>query len=158
MARPGMGGYPRAEPSRSVQFGRVQRRTVLALAAAGIALACAAEARAPRTAADSVLLAYSAAERAKPSTPRTLGGLDMWAYCKSIGYPTVGYKLRHIQGPRAALDNWSCQRGTNQLEPVDAVLVDMVAACRWQYKREDVTAWPTDTNHAWSWHCYPASR
>jgi hypothetical protein len=141
--------------ARVVQLVAVQRRTILLIAAAGIALACSREPRAP---VDTLLASYSAAERARPSSPRALGGLDMWAYCKSIGYPTVGYKLRRIQGPRAALDNWSCQRGTDQLEPVEPVLIDMVAACRSQYKRQDVAAWPTDTNHAWSWHCYPAAR
>ena len=127
--------------------------------AAAIALtaACSSEGGSKATT-DTLLAAYTAAERANPSASRPIGGIDMWGYCQSLGYPTVGYKRGFVEGPQGAYDNWVCQRGTNQLKPVDSKLVDMVAACRWQYKRGDVTARPDSANHAWSWNCYPAKR
>jgi len=109
------------------------------------------------TARDTLLLAYSAAERAKPSLARPLGGVNVWDYCQSQGYPTVGYKRGFIKGPQAAYDNWVCQKGTDQLKPVEPRLVDIAAACRFQYKVADATARPDDPNHAWSWNCYPAA-
>ncbi|HEX7938483.1 MAG TPA: hypothetical protein VF483_05780 [Gemmatimonadaceae bacterium] len=132
---------------------------ILAILAAGVLLSqLACDARhSPGSARDSLLQAYSAAERAKPSPTRPLGGVNVWEYCRSLGYPTVGYKKGFIQGKQAAYDNWVCQRGTNQLKPVDPRLIDVAEACRFQYKVPDAIARPDDADHAWSWNCYPAT-
>ncbi len=97
---------------------------------------------------------YPLAEIEVPLYRGSLGGLNMWAYCLSEGYPAVGYRKGLVQGPGAARDNWVCQRGAEQLAPVDHDLIDMDAACQWQFDRPDVTARPTDEDHAWSWGCY----
>jgi len=102
------------------------------------------------------LAQYTAAERANPSANHVLSGVNLWAYCNSLGYPTVGYRRGYIEGPSGAYDNWVCQRGTEQLAPKDSVVVDMNAACRWQNGREDVLGRASDPNHAWSWSCYRA--
>jgi hypothetical protein len=104
---------------------------------------------------DTLLAVYTAAERAHPSPSRPLGGINVWGYCQSLGYPTVGYRRGIIEGPQAAYDNWVCQRGTDQLKPVEPKLVDMGDACAWQFKRP-ATARPDNPDHAWSWNCYPA--
>lgn len=103
---------------------------------------------------DALAASYPVTAPLGPYRKGTLGGLNMWAYCLSLGYPTVGYRRGYVQGPDAAHDNWVCQRGTEQLAPVDARLVDMTEACRWQYGREDVVARPADPDHAWSWNCH----
>jgi hypothetical protein len=119
-----------------------------------VALSACGGGEAPATAEADPLAAYSAAGRAAPSSTRILSGVNMWAYCNSLDYPAVGYRRGYIEGAQGADSNWVCQRGTIQLAPVDFVLVDMDAACRWQNGRTDVVARPDDPNHAWTWNCY----
>jgi hypothetical protein len=154
-----MRGYPRAKPVVPHHVSCVRLRAVLAILAAGVlpVLAACNSRPAASTARDTLLQAYTAAERAKPSLTRPLGGVNVWEYCQSLGYPTVGYKRGFIQGPQGAYDNWVCQRGPDQLKPVEPKLVDVAAACRWQYKVADAIARPDDATHAWSWNCYPAA-
>jgi hypothetical protein len=83
-----------------------------------------------------------------------LGGLNVWAYCQSTGYPTVGYKRGFIEGPQAAYNNWVCQTGEDQFNPTDPHPINMTKACQWQYDRTAVQAHPDDPDHAWSWKCY----
>ena len=83
-----------------------------------------------------------------------LGGLNVWAYCNSQGYPTVGYKRGWIEGPRYAYNNWACQTGPDQLNPTDPHPINMTAACQWQYDTKAVQAHPDDPDHAWSWKCW----
>lgn len=97
---------------------------------------------------------YPLAELAEPLIQGAVGGLNVWAYCLSLGYPAVGYRKGFIEGPGAARDNWVCQRGTEQLAPQDARVVDMDEACAWQFGRTTVVARPSDEDHAWSWDCY----
>lgn len=108
----------------------------------------------PPSAEDELLDAYSASAKAREPNAIPLGGINVWAYCNAQGYPTVGYRKGYIEGPEGASDNWVCQTGTDQLAPQDPVAVDMDAACRREYDREDVVARPTDPENAWSWHCY----
>jgi hypothetical protein len=151
-------GYPRAKTRPTRHVTRVRPYAVFVILAAGV-LSAACDARSSAgTARDSLLQAYSAAEREKPSPSRPLGGVNVWEYCRSIGYPTVGYAKGYIQGKQGAYDNWACQRGTDQLKPVEPKLVDLVAACRFQYKVADAIARPDDADHAWSWNCYPVKR
>lgn len=105
---------------------------------------------------DSLLEEYSASARERAPASIPLGGINVWAYCKSQGYPTVGYRRGYINGSQAAYDNWVCQTGTDQLAPAGPVPVDLDQACRLEYGREDVVARATDPDSAWSWHCYPA--
>jgi hypothetical protein len=160
-ARRGYPRSPRAKTRATRHVSGVRQHAILAILAAGVLSTQAAcdSRRAPASARDSLLQAYSAAERAKPSPTRPLGGVNVWEYCQSLGYPTVGYKKGFIQGKQAAYDNWVCQKGTDQLKPVEPRVVDVAAACTWQYKVPDATARPDDADHAWSWNCYPkASR
>lgn len=93
---------------------------------------------------------------AEPLIQGAVGGVNLWAYCLSLGYPAVGYRKGYIEGPGAARDNWVCQRGTEQLAPREARLVDMDQACAWQFGRSSIVARPSDEDHAWSWDCYGA--
>lgn len=97
---------------------------------------------------------YPITQVAEPLARGSLGGLNIWAYCLSLGYPAVGYQRGYVEGPEAAHDNWVCQRGTEQLDPVDALVIDLTDACRWQFDREEVEARPEDPDHAWSWNCF----
>ncbi len=97
---------------------------------------------------------YTLAEIELPLHKGSLGGLNMWAYCLSEGYPAVGYRKGTIEGEGAAWDNWVCQQGSEQLAPVGDELIDLDEACRWQFGRPDVVARPDDENHAWSWGCF----
>ncbi len=103
------------------------------------------------------LLDNYASYTAKGHAEDYLGGLNVWGYCQSLGYPTVGYRRGYVHGPRAAYANWVCQTGADQLAPVNARPVDMVKACQWQFHVDSVVARPSDPNHAWSWDCYRKS-
>jgi hypothetical protein len=150
-------GQPRAKPRGIAQLSRVNRSAHVACVVVGAALvACGSGADRP-TPTDSLLATYSQSGRADASM-RSVGGVDVWAYCKSIGYPAVGYKRGYIEGPNAATDNWVCQRGTDQLKPIEPKLVDMNEACWVYHKRRDLIARPHDPNHAWSWDCYPTPK
>lgn len=98
--------------------------------------------------------AYPLAGRGDPLVRGSLGGINVWAYCLSVGYPAVGYRRGYFAGPGAARDNWVCQRGSEQLAPEDYRLIDMDAACNWQFGRSDLVARPQDEDHAWSWNCH----
>jgi hypothetical protein len=135
----------------------VRHTPAAGILAAAFALTVACDSsRGSKSATDTLLAGYTAADRANPSPTRPISGINVWSYCQSLDYPTVGYKRGYVEGPQGAYDNWVCQRGTDQLKPIDAKVIDMVAACRWQNKRADVTARPDDPNHAWTWNCYPA--
>jgi len=97
---------------------------------------------------------YPLEELSEPLMQGALGGINMWAYCLSLGYPAVGYRKGYIEGPLAAHDNWVCQRGTEQLAPTDVHVVDLDAACSWQFGRDNIAARSADDDHAWSWSCY----
>jgi hypothetical protein len=126
---------------------------IFALAIVVLAAAACREAPKSDPATDPLLSAYSTTD----TTGRVpLGGVDVWAYCQSIGYPAVGYRRGFIKGTQAAHDNWVCQKGSDQLKPVDPKPVDMADACKWAFKRSDVTGRPSDPDHAWSWNCYVA--
>ena len=103
------------------------------------------------------LLDDYASYSAKGHAKNFLGGLNVWAYCQSQGYPTVGYRRGYVKGPRAAYNNWVCQKGVDQLAPVDPHPVDMIDACQWEYHRDSVVARPADPDHAWSWECFRKS-
>ena len=83
-----------------------------------------------------------------------VGGLNVWAYCNSLGYPTVGYKRGYIAGPQAAFNNWVCQTGNDQFNPTDPHPVNLTKACQWQHDQVAIQAHPDDPDHAWSWKCY----
>lgn len=98
--------------------------------------------------------AYPLQGAGDPLVQGSVGGLNVWAYCLSLGYPAVGYRKGYVEGPGAARDNWVCQQGSEQLAPQDFRLIDMDAACNWQFGRTNLVANPQDENHAWSWNCH----
>jgi hypothetical protein len=123
------------------------------------ALALAACDRSPTAPAEEVV-AFNGSQASiykNPSGTTVLGGLDVWSYCISEGYPTVGYKRGYIAGPQAAFNNWVCQTGPDQLNPVNTHPINIVAACQWYYNRKAVQAHPDNPDHAWSWKCYAST-
>ena len=77
-----------------------------------------------------------------------VGGLPyLRGYCESIGYENNAL-ARASLGDYAAWDNWRCVRGNER------VPLDLDAACRYQYHRNDVFAEPTNSSNAATWWCY----
>jgi hypothetical protein len=76
-----------------------------------------------------------------------VGGLDLDAYCQSIGdaysyTPDPGNEV-----PGAAY-TWSCVSGSGAKSPIF-----MQSACNQQYPGQVTIAYPQDTNNAYSWIC-----
>ena len=77
-----------------------------------------------------------------------LGGLDLFTYCRSLGY--VGFALTKPRfGPNAAYNNWRCQTASGEVHPFS-----FEQACKFQYGLEAVQAHPTDPDDAFTWVCY----
>ena len=86
MTRMRRAGYPDAKRAASCHVSRVRLSAALAVfAAAVLPMLAGCDARhAGGTARDTLLQAYSAAESAKPSLTRPLGGVNVWDYCQSV--------------------------------------------------------------------------
>ena len=85
---------------------------------------------------------------AQADPPAKLSGLDLSAYCSSIGYDGATLSKGIIVGPQAAYNNWKCVTGT-KTHPFS-----MEQACKWAYTLNAVQAHPEDPNNAYTWICY----
>jgi len=83
-----------------------------------------------------------------PSSPGTVvGGLDLDAYCQSIGdaYSTTPYPGTETPG---GAYTWNCVAASGTETPID-----MQAACNEQYPGQVTVAYPQDPNNSYSWVC-----
>ncbi|HWA51737.1 MAG TPA: hypothetical protein VG895_01625 [Patescibacteria group bacterium] len=77
-----------------------------------------------------------------PST--AAGGIDLYQYCKSLGYVDLKLVVDNIDG-------WKCVDSNGQF-----VGIDMDKACAWQYYGVPFdAALFTNSNDASTWKCYP---
>lgn len=88
-----------------------------------------------------------------PSSPGIeLGGLDLYAYCQSLGDASsyTAYPGQEIPG---GAYTWYCVSGTGAQTPID-----LQAACIWEYPGNIAIAYPQDPDNSYSWICItPAS-
>jgi hypothetical protein len=85
---------------------------------------------------------------ADPSSPGSIvGGLDLDAYCQSIGdaYSSTPYPGEERTG---GAYTWDCVSGTGNSAPIN-----MQAACHEQYPGQVTIAYPQDPNNSYSWIC-----
>ena len=84
-----------------------------------------------------------------PSSPGTVvGGLDLYAYCVSIGDAngsTTPYPGEETPG---GAYTWDCVSAGGTETPIN-----MQAACDWQYPGHVTIAYPQDPNNSYSWVC-----
>ena len=81
-----------------------------------------------------------------------VGGLDLDAYCQSIGDADAStpYPGEEIAG---GAYTWDCVSGSGAETPVN-----MQAACAYQYPGQGTIAYPQDPDNSYSWVCLaPAS-
>jgi hypothetical protein len=80
-----------------------------------------------------------------------LGGVDLSAYCKSVGYSGGAELTGPRNGPNAAY-NWHCRSG-NQTAPIS-----VLDACRREYGDPRATARAANPDDAYSWTCFTTQR
>lgn len=91
-------------------------------------------------------LVLAAVMPAGASADRGIGGVDLDARCRDLDFERVVLE-GPVYGPGAAY-RWRCESGTTR------VGIDVDAACRWEYARDDVYSRAVDPNDAFSWRCY----
>lgn len=88
-----------------------------------------------------------------PGSPGTVvGGLDLDAYCQSIGdaYSSTPYPGEETPG---GAYTWDCVSASGAATPIN-----MQAACAYEYPGEGTIAYPQDPDNSYSWVCLaPAS-
>ncbi len=130
-------------------------KRLAAVAVAVVSLgACDPSVMAPETAEAPAYTLETSSNFTNPSGKTLAGGLNIWGFCNSQGYPTVGYARGWIEGPQYAYNNWVCQTGSDQLNPENPHPVNMTKACQWQHGMKAIQAHPDDPDHAWSWKCW----
>jgi IPT/TIG domain/Lactonase, 7-bladed beta-propeller len=96
--------------------------------------------------------------------PKELGGVDLAAYCSSIGDTgdgagTVALVRGEIGGTGYAYENWACieTEGSETLIANAGATLSEEAICRSQYPGTTSYAYPEDPDSAYSWNCYEAA-
>lgn len=109
----------------------------------GISLVSAVEAK---SANDDTQISSMDTAAKRPTERQSLGGVNLSAYCKSLGYTKATLVHHNVYG-------WRCYKHEGQ--GLWAGL-NVTLACRKQYKRDDNDAYAQylDFNNPYSWVCY----
>lgn len=93
--------------------------------------------------------------------PHLLGGMDIEAYCESIGDHGNGGSASTLlrgttSGPEFAFHNWACVKnnGTTVEIAETGPAPSMEDLCAVQYPTASSFAFPSDPNNAFSWNCF----
>lgn len=91
-----------------------------------------------------IILLTATAAYADP--PAFLGGVNLLAFCQSMGFTGVALTKPQI-GDNAAINNWRCVG--QDLHPFS-----FEQACKFQYGVNAVQAHPLDRDDAFTWVCF----
>lgn len=142
-------------PSRSATAGSRRRAAIVVVVALIIALVGLGRPRSTVMAATSPHLLRATEPIAAQQSPvpagyKSLGGLNLDAYCQSIGYDRS--YVNPITGPNAAY-GWVC---TSSSGGSQAINID--SACAFQYPGQGSKAFIQDPNNAYTWICIVPSQ
>jgi DNA-binding beta-propeller fold protein YncE len=111
--------------------------------------------------------ATSAADQYVYVPPGALGGLNVNAYCESLGHDGIGphgegpaiLRKGSVAGPEYAYENWGCLESDQTVVAIadKGPPPSLNNACAVQHPGVEVYAYPSDPNNAFTWGCYEGS-